>query len=236
MEVFKFIISAGLAYLIGGIQTSILMSRSMHGDIRKFGSGNAGATNMLRVYGAKAGALTLVCDFGKAFISVGICLLLFLGAHDTYIARLSIYASGLCVVLGHNFPVYFGFRGGKGVATSLAVMWAVYGMYMGDWIMPIITTVSGIITIIITRMVSLGSITGAIVQLVPCIILYANKDIAACVLSFVLAAMLCLRHKENIVRIVHGEEKKLSFRKSKSKAEKADDKNGEGKDTEADVR
>ena len=232
MEVFKLIISVVLAYLIGGIQTSILMSRSMHGDIRKFGSGNAGATNMLRVYGVKAGLFTLLCDFVKAFIAVGICLLLFLGANDTYIAHLSVYASGLCVVLGHNFPIYFGFRGGKGVATSLAVMWAVYGMYMGDWIIPVLTTVIGIIMIAITRMVSVGSITGAIVQLSACLIIYANNDVAACVLSFVLFAMLCLRHSKNIVRIVHGEEKKLSFSKSKDKAENAEAKNEESEDTE----
>ena len=225
MVALKIIVCAILSYLAGGIQTSILISKGMHDDIRSHGSGNAGSTNMVRVYGLKAGLLTFVCDFGKAFLAVGIgCLFNLFIKSSAMLNDLTVYACGLTVVLGHNYPIFFDFKGGKGVATSFAVVWAVFGLYKGIWIIPILTTVLGIGMLAVTGIVSVGSITGAATEFISSVIIFSQIDrfdVGACVLAFILFALLCLRHTKNIMRIMKGEEKKLSL-KHKNKQVKTD--------------
>ena len=119
------IISGIVSYLIGSVNFSILLSRAIGGkDIRKSGSGNAGATNMLRTYGKKMGVITLVLDILKGVVCVLIARAAVSAAagDDLTAVTNAAYISGVCVVLGHNFPLYFGFKGGKGVATSLGVV------------------------------------------------------------------------------------------------------------------
>ena len=225
MLALKIIISAIVAYLIGNIQTSILISKARHDDIREHGSGNAGSTNMVRVYGLKFGLLTFFCDFAKAFAAVAFArwvlpLIPAFGAvnDDLY----AVYAAGFAVVLGHNFPVFFCFKGGKGVATSFGVVWAVFGMVCGDWITPVITTVLGIGMVVITGIVSVGSLIGALTEFVCTLVINFTHpviDAGAILLAFLLFALLFLRHTKNIVRIVHGDEKKLFKSKTDIKNE-----------------
>ncbi|MBQ9949526.1 MAG: glycerol-3-phosphate acyltransferase [Clostridia bacterium] len=222
MNIIKLLICAVFAYLVGNIQTSILISLAKHDDIRTHGSGNAGSTNMVRVYGLKFGLLTFFCDFGKAFIAVAAAkwLIPLIPSSGTDFTQIGVYLSGFCVVLGHNFPVFFGFRGGKGVATSFAAVWAVFGMCNGDFIIPILTTVFGIGMVIITGIVSVGSLTGALAEFITALVIYGAKhDAGACVLALALFLLLFLRHTKNIVRILHGEEKKLFGKKDEKSAE-----------------
>lgn len=223
MNIIAIIISAVFAYLVGNVQMSILISHAKHDDIRTHGSGNAGSTNMVRVYGLKYGLITLFGDIAKSFIAVSVAkwaIPLLPNVTAPY-ADLCIYIAGLFTVLGHNFPVFFGFRGGKGVATSLASVWAVFGMCNGDWIIPILTTVLGVGLIVVTGIVSLGSLFGTAVSFLSALLVYApQNNISACLLAFSIFTLIFLRHTKNIVRIIHGEEKKL-FKSKKDKAEKS---------------
>ena len=118
-----YIIIAVIAYLIGSINFSVIISKKMAGfDVREKGSGNAGSTNVLRTVGKKAAALTLVCDILKGVVSVLIALLVGLIAGESANSAIVVEIAALAVVIGHTFPVFFGFRGGKGVATSLGVI------------------------------------------------------------------------------------------------------------------
>ena len=122
-----YIIAIGLiSYLIGSINSSILISKAVTGkDIRKSGSGNAGATNMLRTMGKKYAVITLIIDILKGVVALIIARLM----QGLGVEPWAEYIAGVCVVLGHNFPVFFGFKGGKGVATSLGVV------MMLDWLL-----------------------------------------------------------------------------------------------------
>ena len=193
-----------IAYLIGSINSSILISRIVMGkDIREVGSGNAGATNMLRTMGKKYAVITLVLDILKGVVAVGISLLLIRSSVLPYIA-------GVCVVLGHNFPIFFGFKGGKGVATSLGVV------MMLDWKVGLIVLATSVVIIAITRYVSLGSIVAAIafaaLEIIKMLHLGALNSVQlVCVL--ILSGLILARHNENIGRLLHGTENKLGSKK-----------------------
>lgn len=117
-----YIVMALIAYAIGSINFSVIFSKKFAGfDLREKGSGNAGTTNMLRTVGKKAAIITLVCDILKGVVSIGIALLAGLIFKDVSSAVL-VQIAGLAVILGHTFPIFFEFRGGKGVATSLGVL------------------------------------------------------------------------------------------------------------------
>jgi len=226
MLALKLILSGIIGYLIGNIQTSILISLARHDDIRSHGSGNAGSTNMIRVYGLKYGLLTFFCDFGKAFLAVALAkwvIPLIPGLGSVVDDNMSVYLAAFMVAIGHNFPVFFGFKGGKGVAASFGAVWAVFGMINGDWITPILTTFFGIGLVIVTGIVSIGSLAGALTEFVCTLIVNAVKpdtDAGAIMLAFLLFGLLFLRHTENIVRLLHGEEKKV-FKSKKDKEKEA---------------
>ena len=117
-----YIIMAIIAYLIGSINFSVILSKKMAGfDVREKGSGNAGSTNMLRSVGKKAAAITLICDILKGVVSIGIAILLG-NVIENMNRELLLQIAGIAVVTGHTFPIFFGFKGGKGVATSLGVI------------------------------------------------------------------------------------------------------------------
>ncbi len=196
-----------ISYLIGSINSSILISRAVMGkDIRTSGSGNAGATNMLRTMGKKYAIITLVIDILKGVVALLLAkLAVGLGAYD-----ISAYVAGVAVVLGHNFPIFFGFRGGKGVATSLGVV------LLLDWKIGLITLAIAIAIMALTRYVSLGSIMAAVVFIILQIvsmIVYNSFDITRLVCVLILGGLLIVRHRANIVRLVKGEEHKLGEKK-----------------------
>ncbi|MCC8169252.1 MAG: glycerol-3-phosphate 1-O-acyltransferase PlsY [Oscillospiraceae bacterium] len=207
-----------IAYLIGSINFSILISKAISGkDIRESGSGNAGATNMLRTYGKKMGVITLLLDVLKGVIVVLAVKtlansdIMYPDTHfDMEVNAALPYIAGVCVILGHNFPLYFGFKGGKGVATSLGVV------LMLDWKVGLIVAVCAIAVIAVTRYVSLGSILGGaayiIVEIVKAI---ATKsyNIVQLVCVVIIGGLLIARHHANIKRLLSGTENKLSFGK-----------------------
>ena len=202
------LISSILGYLIGSINTSIVFSKMKKNDIREHGSGNAGATNTLRVLGKGAAALVLLGDGLKAVISI---LLAWWVAHlfgqDAAGVAYSKYFAALFTVLGHNFPVFFGFRGGKGIVTSIAVM------YMLDWRVATIALLLGVLVIVFTRFVSLGSMTGCLMYPVF-VFVFSRGDIALyekrhLVLALILGALGIWRHRSNIKKLLSGTESKI---------------------------
>ena len=206
-----YIIVAIIAYLIGSINFSVLISKKMAGfDVREKGSGNAGTTNMLRSVGKKAAAITLICDILKGVVSIGIAIIV--GNIVKNLDReLLLQMAGIAVVIGHTFPVFFGFKGGKGVATSLGVL------LMSNWQIGLICLVFAIVLMALTRMVSLGSCGAAI--LFPVLTLFINQHYTVLtegksgrvyfVYSVILAIIVLYNHRSNIKRILNGTENKL---------------------------
>ena len=151
-----YIIVGIVAYLIGSINFSVIISKKMAGfDVREKGSGNAGATNMLRSVGKKAAALTLLGDALKGIGAILFAVIVGKIAKNSDKALL-VQIAGILVVVGHTFPIFFGFKGGKGVATSLGVL------LMTNWKIGLICLVFALVLMALTRMVSMGSV-GAIV-------------------------------------------------------------------------
>lgn len=207
----SYIIVAIIAYAIGSINFSVIISKKMAGfDVREKGSGNAGTTNMLRSVGKKAAAITLLCDILKGVISILIALLVGNIAKNVDKAVL-VQIAGILVVVGHTFPIFFEFKGGKGVATSLGVI------MMINWQIGLICLVFAIAIMAFSKMVSMGSVGAAI--LFPILTLFINTNFIVqesgmkyFVFSVILAAMVIFNHRANIKRIANGTENKLSFK------------------------
>lgn len=194
-----------VAYLIGSISFAIIFSKNFAGfDVRERGSNNAGTTNVLRTVGKKAAALTLICDILKGVVAV---LLAMLAANIWQEAdeELLKYLAGLMAIIGHTFPVYYGFKGGKGVATSLGVL-LVVNPQIG-----IICLVFALIIMIATRMVSLGSVLAA--TLFPILTVFMVDSFGAKVISILIALLVIFNHRSNIKRLKNGTENKISFKK-----------------------
>ena len=192
------------AYLLGNISTSYIVAKRLAGvDIRTQGSGNAGSTNVLRTLGKKAGALTFIGDVLKGLIAVLIARFIAYGANldDTTCAYLAVVA----VVLGHNYPVFLGFKGGKGVATSLGSM---LGM---NPLVALSCLGFFIIIVAITKYVSLGSILG--IGLSP-VIMMINHNTKGVLVTLFLTISVVITHKENIKRLLNGTERKLGQKKN----------------------
>ena len=211
IDMATYILMAIIAYAIGSINFSVIISRKIAGfDIREKGSGNAGTTNMLRSVGKKAAVLTLVCDILKGVVSILIAL--FIGKMIKNVDRaLLIQIAGIMVVIGHTFPIFFEFKGGKGVATSLGVL------LMTNWQIGLICLVFAIVIIACSRMVSMGSVGAAI--LFPVLTLFINTNFIVeadglkyFIYSVILAVIVVFNHRSNIKRILSGTENKLSFK------------------------
>ena len=205
------IITAIIAYLIGSVNFSVILSKKMAGfDVREKGSGNAGTTNMLRSVGKKAAALTLICDVLKGVVAILIAM--FIGwAFKVENQSLLVQIAGIAVVLGHTFPIFFGFKGGKGVATSLGIL------IMSNWQIGLICLVFGVLLIALTRMVSLGSCAAAV--LFPVLTLFITDNYIVSqgsgylIYSIILAIIVLFNHRSNIKRIMAGNENRISFKK-----------------------
>lgn len=190
-----------ISYLMGSINTSIIASKIIIGDdIRNHGSGNAGATNALRTLGKKGAIIVLLGDALKAALAILIARVISQNNNTaTYIAALG-------TVLGHNFPVYFGFRGGKGVVVSLV------SILFADWRIGIVVAIISILIMALSKYVSLGSISGAVLFVVLSFIFHLdNPDFI--VFAFMLAFLAIYMHRTNIVRLINKTENKLNFKK-----------------------
>ncbi|WP_245630207.1 glycerol-3-phosphate 1-O-acyltransferase PlsY [Alicyclobacillus acidiphilus] len=197
MTVFILVVGVVIAYLIGSISTSTIIVRAVSGkDIRKEGSGNAGATNTLRTIGTKWGIVVLLLDAIKGMVALWI-LYAMIGDSSFGLAF-----GAVAVVIGHNWPVFFGFRGGKGVATTIGVLL---------WLVPLVTIVAGILCLIVialTRYVSLGSLI--LTSLVPIILaIWFHRDIWTLLAAILLALLSIYRHRENVARLLRGQERRL---------------------------
>ena len=210
-----YIIIAIISYLIGSVNFSVILSKKIAGfDVREKGSGNAGSTNMLRSVGKGAAALTLICDILKGVVAIGIAILLGNMVQDSN-KELLLQIAGIMVIVGHTYPVFFGFKGGKGVATSLGVL------LLSNWQIGLICLVFALVMMALTRMVSLGSCTAAV--LFPVLTLFINQHYTVLtegksgnvyfIYSVILAAIVLFNHRENIKRIYDGTENRLSFKK-----------------------
>ena len=209
-----YIIIAVIAYLIGSINFSIILSKRMAGfDIREKGSGNAGTTNMLRAVGKKAAVITLICDILKGVVSILIAVLAGKIVKNLDNALL-VQLAGIFVIIGHTFPIFFKFKGGKGIATSLGVL------LMTNWQIGLICLVFALVLIALTRMVSVGSIAAGI--LFPVLVAFidqnyivptSNSNWSYLVFSIIIALLVIFNHRANVQRILNGTENRLSFKK-----------------------
>ena len=163
-----YIIVAVIAYLLGSISFSVIISKKIAGfDVREKGSGNAGSTNVLRTVGKKAAVLTLICDVLKGVIAVLIATLVG-KIWKELDGALLVQLAGIFVIIGHTFPIFFKFKGGKGVATSLGVL------LITNWQIGLICLVFALVLMALTQMVSVGSIGAAILYPVLTIFITQN--------------------------------------------------------------
>lgn len=223
------IIAVLAAYLISSVNTSIIVTRIvLHKDIRSMGSGNAGFTNVLRCVGKVPAIVTFIGDFLKGIISVTIAYFLMFGVQganaDIYRGYL-MYIAGLFAVVGHTFPIYYKFKGGKGVVTTFAVM------FMTDWRMSVMALLIFAVFFMITGIISVCALINAVALPVNTIVFkfldYNNVTAAispmpspsisfilfSAAITFIIGLLVIFRHKENIQRLANGTEKKIKAKK-----------------------
>lgn len=217
--VIKFALVVLVSYLLGSLNFSIIFSKGVvKKDIRESGSGNAGATNMLRTYGKKFALLTMLGDIIKVAIAIIIAFLIF-GSPVKYLfasptdptemQQIMFYKqfAGFFCVIGHIFPVFFKFKGGKGVAACTGMV------IMVDWRIALILFVIFVIIVAISKWISLGSITIAV--LYPVLLYAFYKNIIVTLIALIFAVMVVVAHRQNIKRILNKTENKISFKKKK---------------------
>jgi len=206
------ILALVFAYLIGSIPTSVWLGKFYHGiDIREHGSGNAGATNTFRIFGKKLGIIVLIVDILKGWIAVKLFYVLYeSGQSVDELFNLKIRL-GICALLGHVFPIYVGFKGGKGVATALGVC-----LTLVPW-----TTLGASIVFIsvykISKFVSLGSISASISMPIIYFTLghifhYEHFSFSIFIILVCISVLILILHLENIKRLLKGEELKATNR------------------------
>lgn len=214
------ILSVVIAFLIGGIPFGYLVARVvLRDDIRKHGSGNIGATNVGRVCGWKWGSLVLVLDALKGLLPTLACHWLTSSNSSVHLLQLLTILTGISAIAGHMFPVWLGFKGGKGVATALGVVLVI------SWEASLVALLFFVITVILSRMVALASIAAALAFMVTQLILHGNKTLDPAYLpmtifSIVIPLLIIWRHRSNIQRILRGEENRIGARKPSSEETK----------------
>ena len=182
-------------YLLGNLQTAIIVSRAyFHDDVRKHGSGNAGSTNMVRVFGYGPGAITFAGDFLKAFLGIL--------AGQLVCGTIGGHVAGLFVVVGHCWPIFAGFRGGKGVASSYSV--AIWTFPLGA----LIALAVGGAILLVNKKMSIMSLVAILLFLIATLI-FRLGDLPLVILAGLLAVIVYVRHIDNIQRLIHHEEQRL---------------------------
>ena len=198
-----------MGYLFGNLNGAILVSKMFkHEDVRKKGSGNAGLTNFLRNYGGWQTILVVVIDLGKMVAACLLATLIY--PEDTDLAKMM---TGAAVQIGHIFPVFFGFHGGKGILCSAALA------LLMDWRIFVIAFPVFLLIFFTTRIVSLGSILATMTYGALFVVIFTEKPWVWGIALF-MCALVIFMHRENIVRLIHGEEKKIVFHKSKKEEQK----------------
>ena len=213
------------AYLFGSINFAIIITRAYaHADIRSFGSGNAGATNVLRTQGACPALITTLGDMAKSIAAVSIGGLILSSAVVAYfpgsaadfsnVQLIGQYIAGFGCILGHLYPIFFEFRGGKGVASTFGVM------IILDWHVALICFAAFLLTVLVSKMVSLGSVIAA--ALFPVLtflfrhFIYGELGYIVFLCTFMsalLSGLVIIKHRTNIKRIANGTESRISFKK-----------------------
>ncbi|MBE0478278.1 glycerol-3-phosphate 1-O-acyltransferase PlsY [Candidatus Aerophobetes bacterium] len=201
-----FILSVvAIGYLLGSLSGGYLVGRLAGGfDIRKFGSGNIGTTNVLRVLGKRYALFVLLLDFGKGAASIYMANLFAIGAMNPFLLRA---LAGLACITGHNWPVFLKFRGGKGVATAAGVFLILSPLPFAIAVLTMIAVVGA------TRYVSLGSIISAAALPFYIFVLMGAKSFMYIYLALAIAALIIWRHRSNLKRLVSGRENKLHLSK-----------------------
>ena len=216
MTTAAYILSAVLSYLLGSLNFGVIISKKLKkDDVRNHGSGNAGSTNMLRSYGKGLAALTIAGDMIKVFVAIALSFLIIKSVPGSFdILNKNTDAdilvksfSGFFCVLGHIFPCFFKFKGGKGVATAGGMVFAV------DWRIALILLAVFIVVVAVTRYVSLGSIIMAL--LYPVFIFAFHKSIILTAIAVVFTLIVVIAHIGNIKKLINHTENKISFSKSK---------------------
>jgi len=197
-----------LAYLTGAFPSAVWVGKTFYKiDVREFGSGNAGATNTFRVLGKKAGIPVLIMDIFKGWLSVNyISFLTNIPESAEAVFEIKL-AFGIAAVIGHLFPIYTGFRGGKGIATLLGLL---IGLHAVAALYSILVFV---IVFIISKYVSLGSIIASIAFPILVILILGSTNVSLNLFAFFVPILSLITHQKNIERLLRGEETKVKFGK-----------------------
>jgi glycerol-3-phosphate acyltransferase PlsY len=204
MIVLKFIGVILLSYLIGAIPFGVLIGRLTRGiDVRDYGSGSMGMTNVLRTVGAKAGVFVFLADMAKGAFAVALAWLIFDSASDMF--AWGQVAGGAAAVIGHSWPIYVGFRGGRGVTTGFGALLVM------SWPVGLICFAIFLAIVALSRYVSLGSMLAGLSMLVVMILFYflGQADFAYIVYGLVIVPIVIYRHRGNIRRLLSGVEPKI---------------------------
>jgi glycerol-3-phosphate acyltransferase PlsY len=214
LDILKLSIIIAGAYLLGSVATAVWTGKMFHGiDIRKHGSGNAGATNMIRVLGWKTGIPVLLLDVLKGWLAAMLPLFLNIAARDSAALTNIQIIAGTVAVIGHIFPVFAGFRGGKGVATITGVLLAIHPLLTLSCLAVFICT------LILTNYVSVSSMSAGVAFPLFLNLLFDTPSVFFRIFSILVAVALLFTHRKNIQRLLKGEESKFIRKKQKNRAE-----------------
>jgi acyl phosphate:glycerol-3-phosphate acyltransferase len=210
MVIYLAVLALILSYLAGSIPSAVWAGKVFHGiDIREHGSGNAGATNTVRVLGWKTGIPVLVFDLAKGWLAASLPVFLNAAPKGSQQLTAMMIACGMAAIIGHVFPLFAGFRGGKGVATTFGVLLALY---------PLLTlSCAGIflVVLLLSNYVSLSSMTAGVMFPVLMLTVFPTPSLLLKLFAVVVAIALVVTHRKNIGRLVRGEEKKfIKWKKS----------------------
>lgn len=224
----RFLLTAVVAYLLGSINTAVIVTKIVtkgKQDIRQMGSGNAGFTNVLRSVGKVPAIFTIVCDALKCVIAViiGWFIFSFVSADSAAVSSdlsyIGKYIAGIFCIFGHSYPVYFNFKGGKGVVTAAGLMLS------EDWRVFLLILTTFLLVFIFTKIISISSITCAVLYAVYTFIITffvdyrggAGYSLSYVIIStsaaLIIGVFVIVKHKENIGRLLRGEEKKITAKK-----------------------
>jgi glycerol-3-phosphate acyltransferase PlsY len=205
----KIVLLVIAAYLLGSIPSAVWIGKRFYGiDVRQYGSHNAGATNTLRVLGKRAALFVFLIDALKGFVAVSLAAFspYFAGSDPLFNLKIGLLAAA---VIGHIFPIFAGFKGGKGVATLTGAMLAVY------WPAVLLCLAAFILVLAITKYVSLSSITAGVLLPIFVVFVFGERSESLIITCSVISVLLILTHKKNIGRLINGNESKISFSKRK---------------------
>ncbi len=215
----QFLLLAIVSYLLGDINCAVLFSKLFKkSDVRNYGSGNAGATNMFRVYGLAMGVLTFLCDILKGVLPCVLAKYAIFARCGADVATTAGYIAGFFAVVGHIFPVFFRFKGGKGVATAIGVCFSLQPLLSLCLVLPCL------VILFATDRASIVSLFIALFMIVwswvcygvnyPWKVIYTNIDAFCCMLITLTFILVIFAHRHNILRIFRGDEKRTGIRKA----------------------